>query len=1363
MRSCQPYALCLFFLFSFTCQPVLSSTTLGNIPEELKAWVPWVKARNSEKNCTPYESNNKLCVWPSPLSFTASEHNASFEQHWQLLAPATIRLPGNEKYWPIHVKVNDKYAEVITNSGFPALKLDEGVFTLSGEFSWSNIPQHINIPPETALATLNLNGNTVHHYNPNGTLWLQNKTTQKTSEKENVRLEVFRVLTDDEPMTLTTVVQLNVSGSAREIPLTGLVLSNTKTLAIESPIPLKIDENGNAVLRARAGQWEVTHHARLLTPKSRFMLPTIHKPWPQQELWGFVANPALRQISLSGALPIDWEQVEVPSFFDEQGYGDFPLFLLEPSAQLTLEEKQRGKRSGTNQLSLKRDLWLHFDGKNATFKDTITGQLEEGNRLNALDSLRLKSADIDGGLVINEYDGAPGIEIRDSNLQLSAMGNIDFSTQLPANGWSTQFDNAQLTIHLPPGYKAWHLGGADYAQHTWLSRWDLWSIFITVLIAGTLFKLFGFPLGAIALITGLLTYHSYNTVFWLAAPLCLLFPLLKALPTGKLRTVTQFSTAIWCLILLINLIGFSIDQLRSAIYPQLEAGTQYRPTDHFLSNAAPIETNIQKAQEPRAFYDESHTEEVIVTGIRQSKKRSYINELKTTIDSNNFTQTGPAEPEWLWRKATAGWQGGLLPEQTLSFVYTGPLLTRLYYLLSALFTIILFLGLLRHFFKLWPSKNHNTNKNSTGPQVTASFITLCLTGLIGTTVLPQTSHANSYPSPELLDELEKRILSKPSCMPHCTAINSVIIKTDKDQLHLHLMVSAAEASAFPLPKANGWREQAILFNEKPIQAITQKNNTTYAQLPKGNHHIHLSARATANTININFLNTAHNISLANNEWQTASGTQHIINSPSLSLERTQGKSRQEQWGAPEIAPFIKVIRYISWDTQWTIDTEVERIAPSTGSITVKLPLITGEKVMSDNYSSDNSSITITLDGDQEYTSWQSHLDIAPSLSLNYTSALHHTEEWHLDADERWHVITAGLPALSDDSGSLFTWRPRPGESVILEAAKPKPATGERQTINRLNHTISHGKRFVKHHSEIDITASTGGSFNVTLPEGAHQTAFSLNGDELLLEQEELSPSITLRPGSNRLSVKWQMPRQSAFSLSAPALLLPIRPYNITTTIHLNRDRWPLWIWGPSLGPAMLYWGVLATLLLSMMGLHVMAKKIQLSAPITLGSWILLGIGISSLHAFAAIIIAGWFFLLEAKKRYANKLSPKHYNLTQVATVIYTGIALLLLFVAIPHSLLAEPDMQVAGNSSDNYYYRWYVDYHTHTLPNLGVWHVSLWVYRVVMLAWSLWLVFALLRWAKWFWQSFTQDGLWREVSEISGQRPKVKKENNSGS
>jgi hypothetical protein len=56
---------------------------------------------------------------------------------------------------------------------------------------------------------------------------------------------------------------------------------------------------------------------------------------------------------------------------------------------------------------------------------------------------------------------------------------------------------------------------------------------------------------------------------------------------------------------------------------------------------------------------------------------------------------------------------------------------------------------------------------------------------------------------------------------------------------------------------------------------------------------------------------------------------------------------------------------------------------------------------------------------------------------------------------------------------------------------------------------------------------------------------------------------------------------------------------------------------------------------------------------------------------------------------------------------------------------------------------WFVDRAADQLPSAGVLSVSLWWYKLAMLAWALWLSFALTRWTGWAWQVYSRDGLWK--------------------
>ena len=102
---------------------------------------------------------------------------------------------------------------------------------------------------------------------------------------------------------------------------------------------------------------------------------------------------------------------------------------------------------------------------------------------------------------------------------------------------------------------------------------------------------------------------------------------------------------------------------------------------------------------------------------------------------------------------------------------------------------------------------------------------------------------------------------------------------------------------------------------------------------------------------------------------------------------------------------------------------------------------------------------------------------------------------------------------------------------------------------------------------------------------------------------------------------------------------------------------------------------------------------------------------------------------------------------QVMLAILTLAALLMLLFAVQQGLLGLPDMMVAGNGSTAYNMNWYLDRATATPQTAWVVSVPMLVYRLLMLAWALWLAFALLRWLKWGWGCYTRKGLWRKMAK----------------
>jgi hypothetical protein len=163
-------------------------------------------------------------------------------------------------------------------------------------------------------------------------------------------------------------------------------------------------------------------------------------------------------------------------------------------------------------------------------------------------------------------------------------------------------------------------------------------------------------------------------------------------------------------------------------------------------------------------------------------------------------------------------------------------------------------------------------------------------------------------------------------------------------------------------------------------------------------------------------------------------------------------------------------------------------------------------------------------------------------------------------------------------------------------------------------------------------------------------------------------------------------------------------------------------------------------------LSVGLGKIRLT-PLKCWQWFLLLVGLSQIPLESAGVVIAWLMLLGWRAGETSK--SRYFNAIQIIIGVLTLASLGQLFYAVAQGLLSSPDMQIAGNQSSAFSLRWYQDRSLTTLPTATVISVPLMVYRVLMLAWSLWLAVSLLNWLKWGWGCFSSEGIWnRKVVEV---------------
>ncbi len=1294
------------------------------IPEPLRPWVAWVLHGHEEERCTPLEgrADQRRCAWPSRLELSLDAAGGRFAQEWTLERDALVPLPGDAGAWPEDVQADGKPAPVVTQKGVASVLLGPGRHAVSGRFVWRSQPALLSVPRETGIVSLLVNGEAVPfpRRDEQGRLWLRGPAEQG-AEEARLDVEVYRRVIDEVPLVLVTRLELDVSGPAREALLGPVLPAGFVPLALGSAVPARLEPDGRLRVQLRAGRFELELRARHVGPVAALTPPPAAPPWDPDEIWVFDARRDLRLVDVQGVTPIDPGQTRLPA-----GWRALPAYRVGPGDSMKLVERVRGDAEpSADRLTLERRLWLDFDGDGYTIEDRITGALVASWRLDMPPPTRLGRVSLDGeDQFLTSLDGsATGVEVREGALDLEAESRLEGAgARLPAVGWAHDFSDVSATLALPPGWRLFTASGVDSAEPSWISRWTLLDLFLVLVTAIAAARLFDVSLGALALVALVLTWTepAAPRLAWLAVLAA--EALFRLLPAGRLRRLVGLARMLALAGLALFAVPFLVQQVRQALHPALE-----EPGVSAVAPRAPTEDKIAISR--AGALGKATTRVLREAGPAEAAAPPR----RWTPDPSAVASTGPGVPRWQWREVTLRWSGPVEPGQELRLYLLSPwanfVLAWLRVALVAALVAAL-VGLRR--------------RDAEGPTPPPAGAASAL-ALLAALLLAAPPARAELPSPGLLDELRTRLLEPALCRPSCASLPRLRIETSATALRLRLAVDAAAATGLPLPGGEPhWLPERVLLDDKPTASLSRDaGGVLWLAVEAGRHEIVMEGRLPdADAVPLPLPLRPRRVETAGSGWSVEGIRPDGAPEDTLQLVRERPSG-----GAAEpvlLPPFLRVERTLRLGQRWDVETAVVRVSPPGVSVALSVPLLPGESPVTPDLRVEDGRASITLAADATRTGWSSTLAQAERIPLHALETSSFSEVWRVDASPFWHVEASGIPAVHQGPAAegagprLREWHPWPGEDVTLSVTRPAAAEGSTLTLDRSALTTTPGRRASDVRLELELRTSRGGEHALQLPEGAELLSLTLDGVDQPLRHEGRRVVLPLTPGRHVALVAWREPRGIVALFRSAEVDLGAPSVNADLVIEMPSDRWTLALHGPRLGPAVLFWSLLAVIALAALGLGRTH-----GTPLRARDWFLLGVGLTQAPLALAAVVVGWLLVLGWRRARGAALRPLPFDLAQLGLALWTLGALVALFLAVKRGLLGLPEMQIAGNGSTSGLLRWYQDRSGPQLPRASVLSVPLGVYRLAMLAWALWLARALVGWLRWAWECMASGGLWK--------------------
>lgn len=1369
-------------LFLIALPTLVCAQADTSVPPALESWVPWVM-ENSSYNCPRGISTDetRACGLAGTLRLNVNANGADFSQLSVRYTKGKIELPGSsDSAWPVEVSVNGKAAAVLPGESGPVVYVPAGTARIVGRFAWAKAPERLRVPSLMPLIFSKDGVDVAAPEREGDELWLGRAQTSAVMA-DALEVQVHRLLIDGLPMQMQTEIDLQVSGEAREVTFGPALLPGFAPLTLTGDLNSKLNPDGSLSVQLRPGEWKLYLSARALTPMTELALAPPLGGWPAEESLSFQADATLRSVQLDGLPAVDPKQASVPA-----RWINFPVYLFTPDAKLSINIDSRGRDAAApNRLSLTREMWLAFSGDSFSTKDYLSGEMVRDWRVGMhapYVMTRGQSPDSNGilqPLLITKSAAGTGVEVRSTQLNLTAASKIVGTGSFPATGYDGTVEGAQITLNTPPGWQLIAATGATEAPSAWLDRWNVYTAFSIALCALAGWRLGGWKLGAAILVYAVITAFEYGApLFWLLA-LLLLALLVRQVKAPRWQLGLRIVGMLGFAVLVLQSVSFAERQARLALHPQLEfdaIGVGQSPisyaskavyNDEVYSQEMAVNAPPPPPPPPPApsTMASEPMDAASIGGSQLSRNMIQSNNISrkqmNRYAANSIVQAGAAEPNWHWQRYSIEIAGPITPEQTLHLVLMPPWLTTLLRLAA--------LALLS--FALWcvarPGPQSNLGKPlawwqswrretpaSAAATSTTPVIALALFGalLVGSSL--QQAQAQATPDPQLLAELKTRLTRAPECAPNCIAISNAQVQLNGDAFSMSLMAQVGARSMISLP--NGERSLSnvrLTVDGSTAEFARRSVGSSELVLEAGMHVITLSGTARADRITLDFPLQPNRIQVQLTGWDAGGVRDEKLTSGTLDLVRSQRAVASDTGGktAAQFPPYVRVLRQLRFDLEWRIETTVQRLTNIESGLTVRVPLLPGERPLGAAVQVVNGVALVPMQANESETSFSAALDLLPEVKLTAPAQADRVEVWTVESSPVWHVDFTGVPLSLTPLGTgrddlQLRFDPLPEEVLTLNLSRPEAAAGPAYRIDAVSVETKPGARARDTSVSFTLAATQGGRHSISLPGGAELLGVSKNGVNLTLRLREKALELPVDPGENRYVVTFREALALSTNLRLPAIDLKLPSANIRLNLELPNSRWLLWAHGPTLGPAVLYWATLIVILLISLALAKSGRT-----ALGFGAWALLGLGLTGFGWQAFMLVALWFLALQWRMQHGSALRDWPHRLMQIGLAGLSVVALVCIVGGAMNGLLDDLDMQVVGNGSSATSLRWFADQAPGLLPGAGALTLPSWSYKALMLAWALWLAFALLRWLRYAWLAFGTGGFWRALPKV----PKV--------
>ena len=240
------------------------------------------------------------------------------------------------------------------------------------------------------------------------------------------------------------------------------------------------------------------------------------------------------------------------------------------------------------------------------------------------------------------------------------------------------------------------------------------------------------------------------------------------------------------------------------------------------------------------------------------------------------------------------------------------------------------------------------------------------------------------PDKEMLNTLRDRLLEPSDAYPHAAEIPSVDLKVSDARISMSAEVHAAIKVAVPLPgKLPSWSPLSVTVDGTPESVLRRDDGYLWVVVPAGVHQVSVEGLLpTATEWEWTFRLKPHRVTITAPGWTVTGVRPNGVPEDQVFFARQRTAAEGEAaYDRKDFNAVVAVNRHLEVGLVWQVRNVVARLSSPGKAISLRIPLLAGEKVLTSGVIVEGGFVEVRLGAGEREFVWESELPVGQKLDL----------------------------------------------------------------------------------------------------------------------------------------------------------------------------------------------------------------------------------------------------------------------------------------------------------------------------------------------------------------------------------------------